>query len=30
MPFVQYSDGPGYDHDVFNGTKAALRKFAGF
>ena len=30
VPFVQYSDGPGYDHDVFNGTKAALRKFAGF
>lgn len=30
MPFVQYSDGPGYDHDVFNGTRAALRKFAGF
>ena len=30
VPFVQYSDGPGYDHDVFNGTKDALRKFAGF
>lgn len=30
VPFVQYSDGPGYDHDVFNGSKAALRKFAGF
>ena len=30
VPFVQYSDGPGYDHDVFNGTRAALRKFAGF
>lgn len=30
VPFVQYSDGPGYDHDVFNGGVAALRKFAGF
>lgn len=30
VPFVQYSDGPGYDHDVFNGDLAALRKFAGF
>ncbi|HEY9721966.1 MAG TPA: GH25 family lysozyme [Oscillatoriaceae cyanobacterium] len=29
-PFVQYSDGPGYDHDVFNGSLSALRKFAGF
>ena len=24
------SDGPRYDHDIFNGTKPALRKFAGF
>ena len=30
VPFVQYSDGPGYDHDVFNGDLAALRRFAGF
>ena len=30
VPFVQYSDGPGYDHDVFNGGLAQLRKFAGF
>lgn len=30
VPFVQYSDGPGYDHDVFNGSLASLRKFAGF
>lgn len=30
VPFVQYSDGPGYDHDVFNGSLKALRKFAGF
>jgi GH25 family lysozyme M1 (1,4-beta-N-acetylmuramidase) len=30
VPFVQYSDGPGYDHDVFNGSESALRKFAGF
>ncbi|MFO0601397.1 MAG: GH25 family lysozyme [Myxococcaceae bacterium] len=30
VPFVQYSDGPGYDHDVFNGSLADLRKFAGF
>ena len=29
LPFVQYSDGPVYDHDVFNGDVAALRKFAG-
>jgi GH25 family lysozyme M1 (1,4-beta-N-acetylmuramidase) len=28
-PFVQYSDGPSYDHDVFNGSMAALAKFAG-
>lgn len=30
VPFVQYSDGPSYDHDVFNGDKAALRRFAGY
>ncbi|MFL5321363.1 MAG: peptidoglycan-binding protein [Myxococcaceae bacterium] len=30
VPFVQYSDGPGYDHDVFNGSVAALKKLAGF
>lgn len=30
VPFVQYSDGPNYDHDVFNGDKAALRRFAGY
>ena len=30
VPFVQYSDGPGYDHDVFNGDEAALARFAGF
>lgn len=30
VPFFQYSDGPNYDQDVFNGSKAALRKFAGF
>jgi hypothetical protein len=30
VPFFQYSDGPGYDHDVFNGDEAALRRFAGF
>jgi len=30
VPFVQTSDGPGFDHDVFNGDLAALRKFAGF
>ena len=30
VPFVQYSDGPGYDHDVFNGDLAALRRFAGW
>lgn len=29
VPFLQYSDGPGYDHDVFNGNIAALTKFAG-
>ena len=29
-PFVQYSDGPGYDHDVFNGSLADLERFAGF
>ncbi|HEY9723706.1 MAG TPA: LysM peptidoglycan-binding domain-containing protein, partial [Oscillatoriaceae cyanobacterium] len=30
FPFVQYSDGPGYDHDVFNGSPQALARFAGF
>lgn len=30
VPFVQYSDGPGYDHDVFNGDLRALEKFAGW
>ena len=30
VPFVQYSDGPGYDHDVFNGSQAELDKFAGW
>jgi GH25 family lysozyme M1 (1,4-beta-N-acetylmuramidase) len=30
VPFFQYSDGPGYDHDVFNGDLAALKRFAGF
>ena len=30
VPFVQTASGPGFDHDIFNGTKAALRKFAGF
>jgi spore coat assembly protein SafA len=30
QPFVQYSDGPGYDHDVFNGDLAALERFAGW
>jgi LysM repeat protein len=30
VPFVQYSDGPGYDHDVFNGDLSALRQFAGY
>ncbi len=30
VPFVQTSDGPGFDHDIFNGGLAALRKFAGF
>lgn len=30
VPFFQYSDGPGYDHDVFNGNLAALEKFAGY
>lgn len=30
VPFVQTNDGPGYDHDVFNGTLAALKRFAGF
>jgi len=30
VPFVQYSDGPGFDHDVFNGDLNALNKFAGW
>lgn len=30
VPFVQYSDGPGYDHDVFNGSLTALERFAGW
>ena len=30
VPFFQYSDGPGYDHDVFNGNLKALEKFAGW
>ncbi|HEX4620521.1 MAG TPA: LysM peptidoglycan-binding domain-containing protein [Myxococcaceae bacterium] len=30
VPFVQYNDGPGFDHDVFNGNLAALDKFAGW
>ncbi len=30
VPFVQFSDGPTYDHDVFNGSTAALDKFAGW
>lgn len=30
MPFQQTSNGPGYDHDVFNGNLKALRAFAGF
>jgi GH25 family lysozyme M1 (1,4-beta-N-acetylmuramidase) len=29
-PFFQYSDGPVYDHDVFNGDLKALKRFAGF
>lgn len=30
VPFFQYSDGPGYDRDVFNGDVASLEKFAGW
>lgn len=30
VPFVQYSDGPGYDHDAFNGDLKALERFAGW
>lgn len=30
VKFVQSSDGPGYDHDYFQGTVAQLEKFAGF
>lgn len=30
VPFFQYSSGPNYDHDVFNGNMAALDKFAGW
>jgi GH25 family lysozyme M1 (1,4-beta-N-acetylmuramidase) len=30
VPFVQYADGPGYDHDVFNGNLKALERFAGW
>jgi hypothetical protein len=30
VPFVQYNDGPGFDHDVFNGNLAALDEFAGW
>jgi GH25 family lysozyme M1 (1,4-beta-N-acetylmuramidase) len=30
VPFFQYSDGPRYDHDVFNGNVKALEKFAGW
>lgn len=30
VPFVQTSDGPGFDHDVFNGDQAALARFAGW
>ena len=29
VPFVQYSDAPVYDHDVFNGDVSALKRFAG-
>jgi lysozyme len=29
-PFVQYSDGPGFDHDVFNGSASELAQFAGW
>jgi peptidoglycan hydrolase-like protein with peptidoglycan-binding domain len=30
VPFVQTSDGPGYDHNVFNGNLRALERFAGW
>jgi hypothetical protein len=30
VPFFQYSDGPNFDHDVFNGDEKALEKFAGW
>jgi LysM repeat protein len=30
VPFDQVNDGPGVDHDVFNGNLAALEKFAGW
>jgi len=30
VAFFQYSDGPNYDHDVFNGNLAALERFAGW
>jgi len=30
VAFFQYSNGPGYDHDVFNGDQAALERFAGW
>jgi GH25 family lysozyme M1 (1,4-beta-N-acetylmuramidase) len=30
VPFVQIGDGPGYDHNVFNGTVKALERFAGW
>ncbi|MDB5101722.1 MAG: Lyzozyme [Cyanobacteria bacterium RYN_339] len=30
VPFFQYSNGPNYDHDVFNGDLAALKRFAGW
>lgn len=30
VPFVQDSDGPGCDPDVFNGDLAALERFAGW
>ncbi|HEY9854994.1 MAG TPA: GH25 family lysozyme [Stenomitos sp.] len=30
VAFFQYSNGPVYDHDVFNGNQAALERFAGW
>jgi GH25 family lysozyme M1 (1,4-beta-N-acetylmuramidase) len=30
VPFFQYSNGPGHDHDVFNGDENALKRFAGW